>query len=55
MKRINTDVQSIMLTAYSIEDLTHQTLDRGTLEILRKPLEMLRFIKLIDEVQKLAH
>ncbi len=55
MKRINTDVQSIMLMAYSIEDLTRQALDRGALAILYKPLEMPRFFKIIDEVQKLAH
>ncbi len=55
MKGINPDVRSIMLTAYSIENLTHQTLDRGALAILHKSLEMIRFFKIIDEVQKLAH
>ncbi len=52
MKRLKPGVRVIMITAYSVEDLIRQALAEGACAVLRKPLEMPRFFRTIEEVRK---
>jgi len=52
MKEKNPDVRVILITAYSLEDLTKRAREEGVCEILYKPLNMVKLVDSIERIKK---
>ncbi|NOR05158.1 MAG: response regulator, partial [Deltaproteobacteria bacterium] len=50
MKRRNPGVKVIMVTAYSVEDLMRQALEKGAFQYVRKPVQPTKLLKLLEDV-----
>ncbi len=52
MKEQNTEVRVILFTAYSMNELIQKALHEGVYDVLYKPLEMPRLLRLIKEIRE---
>lgn len=52
LKQIDSTMKVILMTAYSVEDLAREGLERGALDILRKPFEIDKLLKIIERVKE---
>jgi DNA-binding NtrC family response regulator len=51
MRRIKPDARVIMMTGYSVPQLLEQAVENGAWDILHKPLEMQRVLKMVDKIK----
>ncbi len=50
LKKINSEITVIMMTAYSVEDLIEEAVEEGAYAVIYKPFDMDRVIQTIEKV-----
>jgi two-component system response regulator HydG len=51
IRKINPQARVIMMTAYSVEQLLAQAIERGAIGVLRKPFDTSRLIRMLEDVK----
>jgi DNA-binding NtrC family response regulator len=51
MRRIKPEARVIMMTGYSVHQLLEQAVENGAWDILHKPLEMQRVLKMVEKIK----
>jgi len=51
MRRIKPEARVIMMTGYSVPQLLEQAVENGAWDLLHKPLEMQRVLKMVDKIK----
>jgi DNA-binding NtrC family response regulator len=51
MRRIKPDARVIMMTGYSVPQLLEQAVENGAWDIVHKPLEMQRVLKMVEKIK----
>jgi two-component system response regulator HydG len=51
LRQINPRARVVMMTAYSVEQLLAQAIERGALGVLRKPFDTARVLRMLDDVK----
>jgi two-component system response regulator HydG len=50
IRKINPQARVVMMTAYSVEQLLTQAIERGALGVLRKPFDTTRMLRMLEDV-----
>ena len=51
IRKINPQARVVMMTAYSVEQLLAQAIERGALGILRKPFDTKRLLQILEDIK----
>ncbi len=52
MKKIRPEIRTVMITAYSVEELIRQAMEEGAYGVLKKPLNMSSLFQTIEKVRR---